>query len=202
GVPAYSTLGKFADPVLSTMMRYGDTDLAGTIFHELAHQLLYVRNDSEFNEAFATTVEEVGLERWLQARGHPDLMRQFLDENAKHHAFVALFVGTREQLRQLYGSGAPRAQMRERKAALLAELTEQVRALQREQGDHYYEAWLQEGLNNAHLASMATYYQCVPGFKRLLAQENADLLRFYTAARELAKQPHATRHARLCQADR
>jgi len=81
GVPAYSTLGRFADPVMSTMMRYGDSELAGIIFHELAHQLLYVKNDSEFNEAFATTVENEGLERWLKSRGHPDLMRQFLQES-------------------------------------------------------------------------------------------------------------------------
>jgi predicted aminopeptidase len=199
GVPAYSTLGRFADPVLSSMMPYGDTELAGTIFHELAHQLLYVKDDSEFNEAFATTVEDVGLERWLTSRGHPDLIREFLEENANERAFIDLFAGTRTQLAQLYASGIPPAQMREKKAAVFAQLTEQVRALQRQQGDRYYESWLKEGLNNAHLASVATYYQCVPGFKRLLAEQDGDLVRFYAAARALSKQPRATRHARLCQ---
>jgi predicted aminopeptidase len=200
GVPAYSTLGKFADPVLSTMMRYGDSELAAIIFHELAHQLLYVKNDSEFNEAFATTVEDAGLARWLASRGHPDLMQAFLDENAKERAFIESFARSRAQLRQLYASGIEQQEMRQKKAAVFAELTEEVRALQRQHGDQYYESWLKEGLNNAHLASMATYYQCVPGFERLLAEQGGDLQRFYAAARELSKQPRAIRHARLCQA--
>jgi predicted aminopeptidase len=202
GVPAYSTLGKFADPVLSSMMRYGDSELVAIIFHELAHQLLYVKNDTEFNEAFATTVEDAGLERWLKSRGEADLMRDFLDEDAQEHAFIELFAQGRQQLKQLYGSGIPPQQMRERKHQLLAELTSQARALQTRQGDQYYESWLKEGLNNAHLASIATYYQCVPGFERLLAEQDGDLVRFYAAARELSRQPRAQRHARLCQVSR
>lgn len=202
GVPAYSTLGKFADPVLSSMMRYGDSELVGTIFHELAHQLLYVKDDSEFNEAFATTVEDVGLELWLTARGHPDLIREFLEEHAHERAFIDLFARARKQLAEVYASRVPPAQMREKKAAVFAQLTEQVRELQRQQGNRYYEPWLKEGLNNAHLASVATYYQCVPGFQRLLAEQGGDLVRFYAAARELAKQRRAARHAQLCQADR
>jgi predicted aminopeptidase len=180
-------------------MRYGDSELAAIIFHELAHQLLYVKNDTEFNEAFATTVEDAGLERWLASRGHPDLVRTFLDENTKEHAFIELFAGGRARLKQLYASGLPQQEMRQKKAAVLAALTEEVRALQTQQGDHYYDSWLKEGLNNAHLASIATYYQCVPGFKRLLAEQGGDLQRFYAAARELAKQPRAIRHAGLCQ---
>jgi predicted aminopeptidase len=199
GVPAYSTLGKFADPILSTMMRYGDSELAAIIFHELAHQLLYVKNDSEFNEAFANTVEEVGLERWLQSRGHPDLMREFLQENANENAFVELFAHGRAQLKKLYASAIPTQEMRVKKAEIFAHLTADARELQRKQGDQYYESWLAEGLNNAHLASVATYYECMPGFKRLLAEQGGDLPRFYDAVRELAKQPQPVRHARLCQ---
>jgi len=198
GVPAYSTLGKFADPVLSTMMRYGDSELAAIIFHELAHQLLYVKNDSEFNEAFATTVEEAGLERWLRFRGHPDLMQEFRDDDAKERAFIELFSRGRAQLKQLYSSGIPAPQMREKKAAAFARLTAEARALQRQQGAEYYESWLKEGLNNAHLASIATYYECVPGFERLLAEQGGDLARFYAAARELSRLPRADRHASLC----
>ncbi len=118
GVPAYSTLGKFADPVLSSMMRYGDSELAAIIFHELAHQLLYVKNDSEFNEAFATTVEDAGLERWLQAQGHPDLMQEFLADSANENAFIELFAGGRERLKKLYASGLPPGEMKEKKAAV------------------------------------------------------------------------------------
>lgn len=198
GVPAYSTLGKFADPILSTMLRYGDTELAGIVFHELAHQLLYVKNDSEFNEAFATAVEDTGLERWLELRGQPDSMREFREDSVKDRAYIELFAAARKRLAKVYASHVPPEQMRAEKAALLAELADAVRALQRQQGDRYYDTWLTQGLNNAHLASIATYYQCVPGFERLLAREDGDLERFYAAARELSRRPRAERHAVLC----
>jgi predicted aminopeptidase len=200
GVPAYSTLGKFADPVLSTMLRYGSDELAAIIFHELAHQLLYVKNDTQFNEAFATTVENAGLERWLTLNGHPDRFRRFQQWNAQEREYVELFASTRAQLAKLYASGLPPAQMREKKAQVFEELANQIRALEERQGVHspVYDEWIKEGLNNARLASEANYYDCVPGFERLLAQENNDLPRFYAAARELARLPIAERHQKLC----
>ena len=200
GVPAYSTLGKFADPVLSSMLRYGDDQLAATIFHELAHQLLYVRDDSEFNEAFATTVEDAGLERWLAQQGAPQRMQRFRTAQADEAAFVALLARFRGELAGLYASGAAPAEMRERKAAILARLAADIRALERSQGGGYalYGEWIGEGLNNARLASVATYFDCVPGFRRLLAESGGDLARFYAAARALAREPLAVRHARLC----
>src|SRR6266404_4651832 len=108
GVPAYSTLGRFADPVLSSMLRYGDDELAATIFHELAHQLLYVRDDSEFNEAFATTVEDAGLERWLNSQGASQRLQQLRERQEHAAAFVSLLAHTRGRLALLYASGAAR----------------------------------------------------------------------------------------------
>ncbi len=200
GVPAYSTLGKFGDPVLSTMLRYGDDELAATIFHELAHQLLYVRDDSDFNEAFATTVEDAGLERWLTAQGAAGRMQAFRKDQREEQAFVDLLARTRRQLQTLYGSDLPPAEMRARKAEVFVTLAAQMRALERAQGESYplYDEWLAAGLNNAHLASVATYYDCVPGFQRLLQQQHNDLRRFYAAARVLAQLPLSERHARLC----
>jgi predicted aminopeptidase len=126
-------------------------------------------------------------------------MREFLDDEAKDQAFIELFTRARKQLERLYASGAPPEQMRQQKAAVFAELTADARALQRQQGAQYYGAWLAEGLNNAHLASIATYYECVPGFEHLLAEQGGDLAHFYAAARELAKMPRAERHRKLCQ---
>jgi predicted aminopeptidase len=200
GVPAYSTLGKFDDPVLSSMMRYGDDVLAATIFHELAHQLLYVRDDSAFNEAFATTVEDAGLERWLAHQGEPRRMQNFRAEQADEQAFVDMLSHYRAELVILYASGVPPVQMRAQKAAILQRLAAEIRALERTEGtgSPYYESWLARGLNNARLASVATYFDCVPGFRRLLDESGGDLRRFYAAARELSREPRATRHARLC----
>jgi predicted aminopeptidase len=200
GVPAYSTLGKFSDPVLSSMLRYDDDELAATIFHELAHQLLYVRNDSEFNEAFATTVEDVGLQRWLAYQGEPGRIRQFRERRAQGREFLDLLAATRAQLARLYATGAPRDELRAGKVRILAALSGDIRALEKRRGVHYplYDQWIAAGLNNARLASVATYFDCVPGFERLLAENDNDLPRFYAAVRVLAREPRALRHARLC----
>ena len=200
GVPAYSTLGKFGDPVLSSMLDYSDDDLAATIFHELAHQLLYVRDDSEFNEAFATTVEDTGLERWLAHQGQTARMRAFREDEEHEQSFLDLLARARTQLVRLYASGLPPAVMRERKREAFARLAADIRALERREGESYplYEEWIDAGLNNAHLVAVATYYNCVPGFRRLLEKNDNDLPRFYAAVRELAKEPRAARHALLC----
>jgi predicted aminopeptidase len=202
GVPAYSTLGKFADPVLSSMLRYGDDELAATIFHELAHQLLYVRDDSEFNEAFATTVEAAGLERWLTHQGASERLQQFRERQAHTAAFVSLLAQSRARLALLYASGVAREPMRAGKAQIFIALAADIRALELREGvsSPLYEEWIAAGLNNARLASVSTYFGCVPGFTRLLTQAGNDLTRFYAAARELARQPRALRHARLCTA--
>jgi len=200
GVPAYSTLGKFSDPVLSTMIRYGPDELAAIIFHELAHQLLYVKNDTQFNEAFAVTVENAGLERWLTLNGHADRFQRYRKDSAREREYVDLFARTRAQLAQLYASGLPVAEMREKKAERFEKLATEIRDLEQRDGERstLYEGWIKEGLNNARLASEANYYNCVPGFERLLAEQGNDLPRFYAAARELARLPIAKRHEQLC----
>ena len=200
GVPAYSTLGKFADPVLSTMLPYGPDELAAIIFHELAHQLLYVKNDTQFNESFATTVENAGLERWLTLNGHSDRIQRYRKDSNREREYVDLFDRTRAQLARLYASGLPVAEMRARKAEAFGALADAIRDLEERQGlkSTVYDAWIKEGLNNARLASEANYYECMPGFERLLADQGNDLRRFYAAARELARLPKAERHEKLC----
>ena len=200
GVPAYSTLGKFADPVLSTMIRYGPDELAAIIFHELAHQLLYVKNDTQFNEAFATTVENAGLERWLALNGHADRFQRYRKDSTREKQYLELFAHTRQQLAKLYASGLPVEEMRQQKAAEFEELTADIRALEQRHGLHstLYDQWIKEGLNNARLASEANYYDCVPGFERLLADQRNNLPRFYAAAKQLARLPIAERHQKLC----
>jgi predicted aminopeptidase len=200
GVPAYSTLGKLPDPVMSTMMRYGSDELASMIFHELAHQLLYVQNDSRFDEAFAVTVEDEGLKRWLEYRGQPARIAEFEQQRAEDRQFVALLRHARDRLAKLYASAAPRRQKLRRKQQIFADLAADIRALEHRLKVRapLYDEWIAGGLNNADLASVDTYYDCVPGFERLLQQENGDLPRFYAAARKLAHEPKAKRDAQLC----
>jgi predicted aminopeptidase len=199
GVPAYSTLGKFADPVLNTMLGYGDSELASIVFHELSHQVVYVAGDSEFNEAFAVTVERAGLARWLKARGREAQLDRFKVSRARQLQFVALFARKRAELAHLYAEQLAPDVARERKRATFASLEADMRALEKQYGGRSpYGSWIKEGLNNAHLASIATYFDCVPGFERLLEAQGGDLAKFYDVVRELAKKPRAERHAAVC----
>jgi len=199
GVPAYSTLGKLADPVLNTMLSYGDEDLAAIMFHELSHQVVYVAGDSEFNEAFAVTVEETGLERWLKARGHEGDLVRYKTRRQRQQQYLALFTRARTRLIELYDEKIPADEMRTRKQAIFAKLADDIRALDKKFGGRSgYSEWIDAGLNNAHLASVATYYDCVPGFERLLALHNGNLPQFYGAVRDLTRKPRKERHALLC----
>jgi predicted aminopeptidase len=199
GVPAYSTLGKLSDPVLSTMLGYGNNDLVAIIFHELAHQVVYVPGDSEFNEAFAVAVEETGLERWLKAQGREGDLARYKTRRQRQQQYVAAFTRARARLAALYDEKIAVAEMRQRKQAEFATLTKEIRVLDAGFGVRSgYNEWIERGLNNAHLVSVATYYDCVPGFERLLALHNGNLPQFYATVRELARKPRTERHRQLC----
>jgi predicted aminopeptidase len=199
GVPAYSTLGKFNDPILSTMMSYGDDELASIMFHELSHQVVYIPDDSSFNEAFAVTVEQEGLARWLKYRGREADLSRYLARHARQGEGMHIVARYREELTKLYATAIAPDLMRVGKAEVFARLVTELRAL----GAHYgVKSALADELaaepNNARLASLATYYDCVPGFESVLAREQHDLPRFYDAVRELAKLPREARRAQLC----
>jgi predicted aminopeptidase len=201
GVAAYSTLGHFNDPVLNTMIGWNDVELAAIIFHELTHQLLYVANDSSFNEALATTVEEEGVRRWLRSQGRDADLANHLAEHEHYVKVVELLGATREELRALYASALAPQMLRNRKRAAFAALRSSYAVLKASWGGHApFDAWFDEDLNNAHLASIATYFNCVPGFERELAARGGDLTAFYARARELARFDQEKRDAIVCAA--
>ena len=181
GVPAYSTLGWFDDPLLSSFIDYRDAELARLVFHELAHQVVYVKDDSAFNESFAVVVEREGLRRWLRDAGRaaPD---------ARRCEFEQLIAELRAQVQALYAMPLAPAEMRRRKREALEALRPW---LARMRGFESAEP------SNAVLASFATYTQKVPAFERLLAEAGGDLERFYARVRELARLPRAERDAQL-----
>ena len=197
GVAAYSTLGHFADPVLSTMMRYGDLEMVSTIFHELAHQVIYFKGETQFNESFAVTVEQEGLRRWLVARGRSAELASFLRRRDADRQFTRVLAEARRALGALYREPLAPEALRSRKHELLTDVGAQVRALEASLGQRSgYDPWIDAGLNNAHLASIATYSDCVPGFQRLLERQGGDLPAFYSAVRSL-RHDRAAREA-LC----
>jgi predicted aminopeptidase len=199
GVAAYSTLGHFDDPILSSMVNWNDVELASIIFHELTHQMLYLPNDASFNEALATTVEEEGVRRWLQQQGRDQDLADHLLQQKRYLEVIALMNETRNHLRTLYASGLPPPLMRERKRETFDELRESYGALKGQWGGHApFDAWFAADVNNAHLASIATYFACVPGFERELKAVGGNLPAFYLRVRELAKLDRQQRDLLVC----
>ncbi len=197
GVPAYSTLGWFSDPLLSTFINHSDAELARLVFHELAHQVVYVQGDSKFNEAFASAVEEAGVNRWLELYGNDAMREAYVRYNARRQDFLALLVKHRQMLADNYASKASVKKKREEKLRVFAALQEEYKVLKANWGGYNgYDRFFAESLNNAHLASVATYNDLLPGFRALLAKEKA-FPGFYAAVRNMSNLPSVERHDRL-----
>jgi len=198
GAIAYSTLGWFDDPLLNTMLGRDETFLVGLLFHELAHQRLHIRDDTAFNEAFAVTVARTGVQRWLEHLGREADFARYRAHETREHALHRLLVATRGRLAELYASGLPPARMRQEKQRLFTALqSDYARLRSGWDGEHGFDAWMAQDLNNAHLALVATYHELEPGFAALLEQNDGDLAAFYAAAEALGKLPQNERHAQL-----
>lgn len=196
GVEAYSTLGWFNDPILSSMMHWGDERLATLIFHELAHQRFYVKDDTEFNESFATFVEQQGTRQWRASRGlAPDNGKRM----RQREQFIQLVLDTRQRLEQLYTQPLPAEQMRQRKGEEFQRLRSNYEQLRDTQwaGDKYFDAWVYAPLNNARLLPFGLYSQWVPAFAALFQQEGGDWVAFYAAVEKLGSLPIDERKAAL-----
>jgi predicted aminopeptidase len=198
GVPAYSTLGWFADPVLNTFIHYPETEIARIIFHELAHQVVYVKDDTVFNESFAVSVEAEGVRRWLDRAGSERQRAEFERAQRFRAEFAALIENYRGKLEALYRTRLAEAAMRERKDVLLNELGDEYERLKAGWGGYAgYDRWFARKPNNAQLASVAIYAQQVPAFQALLRREGGDLKRFYAAVKDIAILPKDERAIRL-----
>lgn len=196
GVSAYSTLGKFDDPLLSSMMRWDDVRLVGVLFHELAHQVLYVQDDSGFNESFASAVEEFGLERWLVSQGKPEALESYRQRRTLREQMMAYVADARIDLRKIYTLPVEAADKRDRKAARLAQLKTDVAELLRRAGQSDA-AWLELDLNNARLVSMNVYQGHLPAFRALLERCDGDMRCFYEEATALSELEKPARNRAL-----
>jgi predicted aminopeptidase len=198
GSSAYSTLGRFKDPLLSTMLYRDDARLGGVLFHELAHQRLYAKDDTAFNEAFATAVEEEGVRRWLGNAGREEELASWQAAGERAAAFELLVARTRGRLQELYSSDVPPEEMRAAKADTFRLLVQEYEALKASwNGWNGYDRWFEPPLNNARLVPSATYRTMVPAFRILLHQADGDLEAFYRKCEALAALPWAERQAEL-----
>jgi predicted aminopeptidase len=202
GVPAYSTLGYFDDPVLSTFIRYRDAELARLVFHELAHQIVYVKDDTSFNESFAVAVEEAGLARWQMAQKESPESAQFSADVARiqrmRSDFRSMVRTTRDRLTALYASDLTSNEKLIRKAAIFADMGREHERIKAESnGTVVFDRWFAGGANNAGIISAGLYADRVPQFAALLAEEHGDLPRFYGRVRALAAMPKVERDSAL-----
>lgn len=203
GVPAYSTLGKlpgdaFADPLLNTFIHYPEGELARLIFHELAHQVVYAKGDTLFNESFATAVERLGGARWLTEHGSEKARDDYRLYDARRQDFRALTMGYRERFEALYAGADGEAAKRAAKAALMAQLRADFEAMKAERWGGYtgYDGWFARA-NNASFGVLAAYNQLVPNFERLFEREGRDFSAFYAEVKRISALPLAERRAAL-----
>ena len=203
-VPAYSTLGWMnwagGDPLLNTFINYPEGELARTIFHELAHQVVYAKDDTMFNESFATAVERIGGAMWLKTHASDPARLEYEQYNGRRNQFRALTQTTRERLKDIYEqtSGEERDVLKQRTLREFREEYARLRSLWPGDPARYrlYDRWVAEA-NNAAFGAQAAYDDLVPGFEALFAREGRDFQRFYDAAKRLAALPKAQRHERL-----
>lgn len=197
GATAYSTLGWFEDPLLNTMLDRSDPSIASLLFHELAHQQLYVGDDSTFNESFATFVEKEGLKQWQK---NEQLLNPQLDQSAmakeldirkrRQQQFIALLTNTRDSLVALYESSSEPDVMRQMKKQRFEQMLVEYEELKASwDGYSGYDQWFEQELNNARLVAVATYNDYVPAFEVLFNETGSTFEDFYVAALELSKLP-------------
>ena len=198
GVLAYSTLGVFDDPVLNTFLRLGTLEVARIVFHELAHQLVFVPGDSPFNESFATVVENEGMRRWLAGHATTEERASFAAQRVRQGAFAALMRDYRKKFHALYQTARPIGEQRKAKAELLAALRSAHADLKAGWGgDAAYDAFFGEDLNNARLVSLSLYSEWLPSLELLLASFHHDLPLFYQYVARMAALGEEARSAML-----
>jgi predicted aminopeptidase len=204
-VPAYSTLGWMnwagGDPLLNTFINYPEGELARLIFHELAHQVLYVKNDTAFNESFATAVERLGLQRYLAQSASQATPVEYAEFSERRRQFRALVRSTRERLSAIYKGPLPQGDKEARKDGVMREFRAEYARLREAWGGdparlRTSDRWVAEA-NNASFGAQAAYDELVPGFEALFEREGRDWERFYDAARRLGELPKAERQRLL-----
>jgi predicted aminopeptidase len=197
-VPAYSTLGWFDDPLPGGVLRWPDHDVAAIVFHELAHQRVYAKGDSAFNEAFATAVAEEGVARWLGQRRDAGRVERWRQAQEQRLAFVDLLLETRAALVELYAAGLPESDMQAGKERLFEDLRRRYADLKASWGGAPgFDRWMARPLNNARLAAVATYREQLPAFRQLLQCVGGELPAFYELVDRLAELPQAEREVKL-----
>ncbi len=186
GVSAYSTLGWFDDPVLNTMLRWSDIQLATVMFHELAHQQLYIKNDTEFNESYADAVAHIGVTKWLEKKSNQNLLKEYQQSQFQEKEFVSLIMHYKSKLNDLYQSEKSDDEKRKRKQELIEKMSDDYLIISKSWSKNTYKTWFSKDINNAKLAAIVTYRQYVSSFLDIYEKLQKDLTKFYSFTRSLS----------------
>ncbi len=186
GVSAYSTLGWFDDPVLNTMLRWSDIRLATVMFHELAHQQLYIKNDTEFNEAYADAVAYIGVTKWLAQDPDKNLLKEYKQSQYQEKEFIDLIMRYKSILSDIYQSAENEATARKRKKESLQQMTNEYLQISQTWKNKPYKKWFSTEINNAKLAAIVTYRRYFPAFIEIYEKLEKDLPRFYSFSKSLS----------------
>lgn len=197
GVSAYSTLGWFDDPLLNTMMYKNSEDRLNLLFHEMAHQKLYIKDDSKFNEAFATVVAKEGVIRWLQKTNQSERIAEYRTKSKNKSRFIQLLKETRDELDNIYQRNISDDEKRLLKKQAFIRLKKKYVRLKQSNPKMNFDTWIAQHLNNAHLALLATYNEYVPYFEKKLSENHGDLKSFYASINRLAQQPVEVRRQKI-----
>ena len=197
GTLAYSTLGYFDDPLVSSMLSYDDANLIGVIFHELAHQVVHIDGDTSFNEAFASAVETEGLRRWFEVNGTAEQYEQYLLKKKRQHEFFSQLKELRNQLDLTFQQTIAEQEKEKQKKALYIEFKEHYANWAEQNKYHAYDKWVNRDINNSHLAMIATYYDLVPTFTQMLHSVNGDFKLFFDLVTEVGEKEKPEREKLL-----
>lgn len=180
GVSAYSTLGWFDDPILNTMLSEKEFERVGVLFHELAHQLVYRKNNTEFNESFATYVEEEGVRRWFKSQNREEMLNDFYIFKEHEDQFYRLLLQTKNELEIIYTTHLTDAEKLAKKQQAFKDLKQRYKEIRKTWGDYsLYDKWMEQDLTNAHFVLVQTYNGLVPVFAKMLEKYKGDLAAFY-----------------------
>jgi len=197
-VPTYSTLGWFSDPLPSTVIHWPLPNIAGLVFHELAHEALYLPGDSAFSEAYASVVEHEGVRRWLRDHGSDTQRVEHAQRERRRSEFQRLIADTRRRLAALYQDPPQRASLLRRKQVILDDLRLAYAMLRSDWGGYPgYDHWFDRQLSNAHFASVDTYSAWQPAFRSILRLVGGDMRSFHQACGSIAQLPDEVRHTYL-----
>jgi predicted aminopeptidase len=198
-VPAYSTLGWFDDPLLNTFIHWPAGRLAELVFHELAHQRLYIDDDTVFNESFATAVGRIGARAWLEKQGTPEERASYEAYIRQREDFLNLVAETKEKLTRLYDSERGDEAKREGKRRLLTDLQRRYETLKTTRWDGFagYDPWFYKDLNNAKFVAVNAYNHLAPAFEALFERQGRDFAAFYAAVENIGKLPRDERETEL-----